>query len=193
MKIRDSQRALAIERLAAHVLATGLSQTSLRQLAAAAGISDRMLLYYFADKAEVLACVIGHIVDGFGAALDAALPAQPMAAAVLLAETSRVVGSPDLQPAMRLWLQIVAAAARQEPPFPALASAILQRFLAWIHARLDLPPGPERHEAAAFILAVIDGIALFDLAGGADLAAAARARMERHGHQGDGMFQGPHT
>lgn len=190
MKIRDSQRALVIERLAGHLLANGLSQTSLRQLAAAAGISDRMLLYYFTDKAEVLACVIGQIVDGFSTALNAALPARPTAAASLLAETSRLVGSPDLQPAMRLWLQIVAAAAREEPPFPQLVSGILQRFLAWIDARLDLPPGPDRTGAAALILAVIDGVALFELAGGTDLAAAARTRLER---QGEGMFPGPNA
>ncbi|MFY8208820.1 MAG: TetR/AcrR family transcriptional regulator, partial [Caulobacter sp.] len=49
MNVRDEQRARVIAVLADHLLATGLSQASLRQLAAAAGVSDRMLLYYFAD------------------------------------------------------------------------------------------------------------------------------------------------
>ncbi|MFN9375915.1 MAG: hypothetical protein ACK564_02585 [Novosphingobium sp.] len=44
MSIRDAQREAVIERLAGHLLAHGLARTSLRQLAQAAGVSDRMLL-----------------------------------------------------------------------------------------------------------------------------------------------------
>ena len=44
-----------IEKLADHMLAHGLIGSSLRPLAKAAGTSDRMLLYYFRDKEELLA------------------------------------------------------------------------------------------------------------------------------------------
>ena len=50
----DSRRTEIVERLADHVLAHGLSASSLRPLAKAAGTSDRMLLYYFADKSEMM-------------------------------------------------------------------------------------------------------------------------------------------
>ena len=46
MTTREEQRQLVIERLSRHLLDVGLAQASLRQLAAAAGVSDRMLLYY---------------------------------------------------------------------------------------------------------------------------------------------------
>jgi AcrR family transcriptional regulator len=55
MTVRAVQRQVVTERLAGHLLATGLARTSVRQMAAAAGVSDRMLLYYFKDKAEVIA------------------------------------------------------------------------------------------------------------------------------------------
>ena len=57
MTIREEQRRRVTERLAGHLLATGLSRTSVRQLAAAAaaGVSYRMLLYDFKDKTEVIA------------------------------------------------------------------------------------------------------------------------------------------
>jgi AcrR family transcriptional regulator len=45
MSTRDEQRDKVVERLAGHLLEHGLARTSLRQLAAAAGVSDRMLLY----------------------------------------------------------------------------------------------------------------------------------------------------
>ena len=61
MGIRDEQRERVVERLSGHLLATGLAQVSLRQLATAAGVSDRMLLYYFDDKAEVLSASLQRI------------------------------------------------------------------------------------------------------------------------------------
>jgi len=173
MRIRQVQRERVITALVAHLLANGLSQTSVRPMAAAAGISDRMLLYYFRDKADVLRCVIGRIADGFAEGLDAALPATPMPPEALLAAASRLVRSPAMQPSMRLWLDIAAAAARQQPPFPDIAQRILDQFMTWLEARIDCPPGPQRRQQAALLLAVIDGLALFDMAGGSEQAAAA--------------------
>ena len=47
MTRRDERRAKIVEKLARHVLRAGLGGTGLRRLAAVAGTSDRMLLYYF--------------------------------------------------------------------------------------------------------------------------------------------------
>ncbi|NCU12087.1 MAG: TetR/AcrR family transcriptional regulator, partial [Sphingomonadaceae bacterium] len=74
MSVRDEQREAVVERLAAHLLETGLSRTSLRQLAAAAGVSDRMLLYYFADKAEVLSAVLARVAGELAMRLTKAIP-----------------------------------------------------------------------------------------------------------------------
>ena len=73
MSIRHAQREAVIERLAGHMLEHGLAAISLRQLAAAAGVSDRMLLYYFADKAEVLSVTLTRIAKMMADALVEAL------------------------------------------------------------------------------------------------------------------------
>ena len=57
----DTKRADIIERLTAYVLAQGLSASSLRPLAKAAGTSDRMLLYHFADKDDLFRTLLGII------------------------------------------------------------------------------------------------------------------------------------
>jgi AcrR family transcriptional regulator len=177
MKKRDAQRERVIEALAAHFLANGLGDTGLRSLAAAAGISDRMLLYYFRDKADVMACVIGRLAGGFAAALDAALSPDPLPPERLLLVASDLVLSPAMRPSMRLWLQIAAAASRQESPFPAIAKQIVEQFIAWLDARIDRPAGPERRRQAALLLAVIDGVSLVDMAGGGELTTEARAAL----------------
>ena len=60
MTVRETQRAEATEAIADHLLKEGLARTGVRQLAAAAGISDRMLLYYFKNKDEVMLSELAH-------------------------------------------------------------------------------------------------------------------------------------
>jgi AcrR family transcriptional regulator len=76
MTVRAAQRQVVTERLAGHLLASGLSRTSVRQLAAAAQVSDRMLFYYFQDKAEALGEAMEHVAAQLGGRLEAALPSR---------------------------------------------------------------------------------------------------------------------
>jgi AcrR family transcriptional regulator len=175
---RTDQREHVIERLKAHLLATGLSQASLRQLAAAAGISDRMLLYYFADKTEVLAEAMSAIAADFSASLDTVLPEGETAATpVLLDMLTQMALSDQTRPLMRLWLEATAAAARGEAPFVAITRKIAEGFLLWIEGRLDLVSGTQRAERAAMILAMVDGLVLLEVCTSTATAQAAAKAM----------------
>lgn len=177
MSTRDEQRAEAVERLAAHLLRTGLAESSLRQLATAAGVSDRMLLYYFSDKSEVLAAALARIAGDLALELAKAIPADAALTAQRLAVVAAgMTTAPPMRPYMRLWIQVVAAAARREAPFVDIAQQITDGFLAWIEARLApeavVDPTARRAVAGA-VLAVIDGFALLEICAGADVADAA--------------------
>lgn len=177
MANRQIQREKVIQALTDHLLSHGLGQTSLRQLAAAAGTSDRMLLYYFADKADIMSTVLDRVAERFAQALDQAMPCERLPAEQLLMQASALVRTPEMRPTMRLWLDMVAAAARQEPPFPAIAADLLRQLMDWVEARLACPAGPARRQRAALLLAIIDGIVLFDMKGGSDEADAAAAAL----------------
>lgn len=169
MGIKDEQRDRAVALLAAHLLKTGLAQISLRQLAAAAGVSDRMLLYYFADKTEALAAAMARVAEELAAALSTALPAgerwRPVELVQLAGEfTTR----PEMRRFMRLWVEVVAAAARGERPFGEIAEQIMAGFREWVDARLQLPAGADRAAIASAVIAVIDGLALVDICIGKD-------------------------
>lgn len=180
MTVRDEHRQKAVEALAAHLVRTGLSQASLRQLAAAAGVSDRMLLYYFDDKTEVLALALRKVAADMAAGLGAAIPAGArLDADGFLAATARHVVEGPFRPYMRLWIEIVAAAARAEAPFVDIAAGITGGFLDWIEARLDPASTPDPKGAAALILATLDGLALVDICAGPDRALAAVREIER--------------
>jgi len=171
MSIRNEQRDKVVERLVEHLLAHGLARCSLRQLAQAAGVSDRMLLYYFADKAEVLAAVMARIAGELAQRLAVAIPdGAPLRPAELVRRAAAFTTGPEMRRFLRLWVEVVAAAARGEAPFPAIVAQVMAGFRLWIDARLDLPEGTDREGTAAAIIAVIDGLALVDMCSDDEIA-----------------------
>lgn len=171
MSIRDEQRGTVVERLAEHLLAHGLARTSLRQLAQAAGVSDRMLLYYFTDKADVLSAVMSRVAGELAMRLALAIPdGTPMKPAELVRHAAAFTTGPEMRRFMRLWVEVVAAAARGEAPFPAIVAQVMAGFRHWVDARLDLPEGADREGTAAAIIAVIDGLALVDMCSDDEIA-----------------------
>lgn len=164
MSIRDAQREAVVDRLAAHLLETGLARTSLRQLAGAAGVSDRMLLYYFTDKAEVLAAVMARVAGDLATRLAHAIPGdERLAPAELVKHAATFTTGGEMRRFMRLWVEVVAAAAKGEEPFVAIAAEVMAGFRQWVDARLDLPARADREATAAAVIAVIDGLALVDI------------------------------
>jgi AcrR family transcriptional regulator len=164
MGVKEEQRDRAVAHLAAHLLQTGLAQTSLRQLAAAAGVSDRMLLYYFADKAEALAAAMGRVAEGFAESLSTALPeGKRWTPAELVQLAGEFTMQPEMRRFMRLWVEVIAAAARAERPFGQIAEQIMTGFRQWVDVRLQLPPDADRAAVAAAVIAVIDGLALVEI------------------------------
>ncbi len=159
--------------MAAHLLEHGLRGASLRPLAAAAGTSDRMLLYYFADKDELLAATLAEIARRMLPILEAALDPLPLAAEILLIRIGAAVRAPALRPFMRLWLEMAAAAGRGEQPYLAVSGAIADGFLAWIDSRLIADGSADRAAILARTLALIEGAALLEAIGRAPLAEAA--------------------
>ncbi len=178
MSIRDEQRERVVARLAAHLLATGLAQTSLRQLAAAAGFSDRMLLYYFADKAEVLSAVLAQVSADAAASLALAMPdGQTYRPAQFVLRAAEVTAQPEMRRFMRLWIAVIAAAAKGEEPFLTVSAQIVAGFQQWAETRLELPPGADRAGLALAMIALIDGLALVDICSGEAMTARARSAV----------------
>ena len=174
MSIRNERRRAAIDRMADLLLEKGMAAASLRPLAAAAGTSDRMLLYYFADKDELLAATLERVALRLTSLLDTAIPAETrLPARELLIVIWRVVGSVELQPYMRLWLELAAASARDLKPHQTIATSIMSGFVAWTSEHLATDQTGERGESAAFLLAMIEGALFLDAVGRRDLAEAA--------------------
>ncbi len=178
MARKSDQRILVLERLAAHLVDTGLARTSLRDLAGAAGVSDRMLMYYFSDKTELLAETVTLVARQLATTLGGAIPeGESFPPGELARRAAEVTTRPELRPYMRLWIEIVAAAARSEAPFPAIAAQIMGGFRQWIEPRLLLKSGEDRKAAALAVIAICDGLALIDICSGEKALDQARAAL----------------
>lgn len=163
MALKEDQRERSIELLSRHFLETGLTKTSLRQLAAAARVSDRMLLYYFKDKAEVIERVMAVLSDGFVTELKRLIPdGQRLPPGQLVVIAAGLVQDETAKPHMRLWMETISAAARKEEPFVGIAARTATGLIAVIESRLAIDDPEKRRNVEAMLLAMVDGLAILD-------------------------------
>jgi AcrR family transcriptional regulator len=160
MKSVEDRRAALLDRLADHVLAHGLIASSLRPLAKAAQTSDRMLLYYFADKAEIIAATLEVVAARMVVEMSAKMTEQPMPLDELIAHLSDTLLVPEFWPYMRLWLEIASRAAGGDPLYTGIGEQIGRGFLSWGAAQLEVPDEGSRAIAAAKLLIAIEGAVL---------------------------------
>ena len=161
-----------LPRLAAHVLAHGLGQASLRPLARAAGTSDRMLIYHFDTKEALIIDLLQHLAGIYAAQLDNLLAAdRPASRQALLARILAHNADLAMAPFLMLWWEIVAGAARDLPGFRPAASAMVDRLHAWLQGHM--PAGdPDPEGGASYLLALIEGSLMLGALGQADRARA---------------------
>ncbi len=178
MNIRNDRREAAIERMADHVLSEGLVAATLRPLAAAAGTSDRMLLYYFADKDELLTATLDRIATRMMVQLDSAIPVEPRRSfPVLMKQVWAALASKTLQPFMPLWLDLAAGAARGLQPHRDVAGEIADGFLVWVTIRLQPESDGEPSLLAPQFLASIEGMYLLKAIGRGAIADSALIKL----------------
>lgn len=170
------RRAELLDALLATVAHDGIGDRSLRDLAAAAGTSHRMLLHHFGTREGVLLAVVEE-VEARQAARLAELPDDPAAAfEAMWADLRRR----DLRPFERLFFECYARAAQGEEPFARLLPGAVDGWLAAVEERA---PGAVDPGLARLGLAVTRGL-LLDLVAtdderGVDAAAAAFAALLR--------------
>lgn len=170
---RPEQRASFVAGTVDHLLAHGVTRLSLRPLAAALGTSDRMLLYYFGTRDGLLVAALAELGRRLEEQLAAALPADPVPAPELVDLLWRASDLPGAEPYLRLYLEVSALAARGEEPYRTAAGSIADGWIGWFAARLDTE-GSAR-DAAAGVLAALDGLLLTRYAVSRDVAATAAA------------------
>lgn len=154
-----------LDALADHILVHGLGASSLRPLAQAAGLSDRMLLYHFKDKAEVITASLAHLMARFTGLLAAGTAPVPLPTAELQARLAAMVSDDAFWPYLRLWLEIASLAARGDAFYRAIGGTMGRGFLAWAQTQLAEPDPTTRATIAARLFVMTEGLVVLKSVG----------------------------
>jgi AcrR family transcriptional regulator len=153
---RETKRAEIVGKLAIHFLEAGLGDTGVRRLAEVAGTSDRMLLYYFENKEEILAAVLGELGGGFTEVLDTVFGTEPLRPAEAVSKIWAMVRDEATAGQLRLWLDLSSRASRGDPFFGAIVEQMAEGWIVWLSGMLDVPAA-EKRPLAELIMSAIDG------------------------------------
>lgn len=173
-------RARLLAAVIAHVQRTGISDLSLRELAAAVGTSHRMLLYHFGSREGLLVAVVRAVEDAQRAFL-AELTSDP---GVSVADAMRMLwqrlADPSLSPNERLFFELYALALQGRPGTAGLLDDIVDAWvtLAVEHAAHRGIRAEDARTDARLGVAVVRGLLLDLLATGN--RAAVDAAFERY-------------
>ena len=164
-----------ITALKAHVLQHGLNTASLRPLAAAAGTSDRMLIYHFGSKDGLIAALLEHLAADMAAGLDLAMPAARFESEhELLSTVIQMMRNDAFRPYSGVWMDIISAAAQGQRAHQEAGKAIIDAYVNWIAAR-----HPDGEAGATTALTFIEGAIVMDFVGHSALVDSALARLAK--------------
>ncbi|GIF13628.1 TetR/AcrR family transcriptional regulator [Actinoplanes teichomyceticus] len=111
-------RAALLNRILDVAARDGLADRSLREIAAAAGTSHRMLLFHFGSREGLLTAVVSAM-EQRQRAMMTALAETAADPAELMTGIWRAVSDPGIRPFVRLFFEVFALAARGVAPLPA--------------------------------------------------------------------------
>jgi AcrR family transcriptional regulator len=136
-----------LEKAIAHIAQRGLSDLSLRELAAAIGTSHRMLIHHFGSKEGLWVEVIRTVEAQQRAALPDLLPDPAADPAQAMRAWWRHISDPSLWPNERLFFEIYGQALQGRPGTNELLDGIVESWLepiTEINVGLGMDPGTAR-------------------------------------------------
>lgn len=130
MSTTGASRNLMLERVMAYAAAQGIADKSLREIAAGAGTSHRMLLYHFGSREGLLAAIVGAVEEQQRAVLASLTgPGGATTAAEVMLRLWEQVSEPRLRPFVRLFFAVVGLAVQGVPGTQALLDGLTDPWL----------------------------------------------------------------
>jgi AcrR family transcriptional regulator len=148
--------------------ANGLSDVSLRQMAAALGTSHRMLIYHFGSKEGLLVAVVNEVERRQREAMTDLGAGDGMSPAAMTRQMWRTLTDPSVSPFERLFFEVYSQALQGRAPMVQFLDGVVDSWLEPATA-LGVRRGLAKREARAWArlgLAVTRGLLLDLLATG---------------------------
>ena len=154
----------------------GLSRLTFGRLAKRMGVSDRMVVYYFPTKQDLVA----EVLLAMGARLQEALAEAVTAKARDHVELARaawpVLARAEVDPTFSLFFEALGLAAAGTEPYRAITGELVEAWALWAGSFLEGDARTQRAEAEAAI-ALLDGLLLLRQVSGPAAADRAASRL----------------
>ena len=154
----------------------GLSQVTFGRVAKHLGISDRIVVYYFPTKDDLVTEILIAMGLQLQVTLSEAFTAPAADHLELLQVAWPVLADPAVDPIFALFFEANGLAAAGRPPFDAVVPQLVDAWIAWLTDHLE-GARPARRVEAETAIAVIDGLLLLRQLGGPEAADRAARRL----------------
>ena len=154
----------------------GLSQLTYGRVAKHLGINDRVVVYYFPSKEELVAEVLLTVGLQLQATLAPAFERPAADHLELARRTWPVVANEEADPVFALFFEANGLAAAGRAPFDEVVPQLVEAWIAWAAEHVDATPARRRAEAETAI-ALLDGLILLRLLAGPAAADRAARRL----------------
>lgn len=150
--------------LADLALNEGITTLGLRGMAAKVGTSDRMLIYYFETKEQLIFDVLEQVSARLSALLLQLEEESRLSSGQFLTRVLTMTHDSEMAPFMKLWTEVIARSARGEAPYDRIGPKAVKSWTAWIESRLI--PSSDSTDAgrAAALLSIVEGVMLLEMA-----------------------------
>jgi AcrR family transcriptional regulator len=162
----------AVEETFAH----GIGALTFRSVAARLGIPDRMVVYYFPTKTDLVLAVVQELGERLRALLASAFGEGVHPVEELTRQAWPALARPDTDPALRVYLEVIGLACAAQEPYASVAPRLLDGWVDWVAERVEAPSRAVARDRATAAVAQLDGLLIVrQLKGPRAANAAARA------------------
>jgi len=154
----------------------GLSQLTYGRVAKRLGINDRIAVYYFPTKDDLISEVLMSLGARLQQTLAAAFTSPSADHLALLRSAWPVLAHPDADPIFALFFEANGLAAAGRAPYHTLVPQLVATWIAWVAEFIHGTPAQRRTEAEAAI-AIVDGLLLLRQLAGPEAADRAARRI----------------
>jgi AcrR family transcriptional regulator len=156
----------------------GLATLSFGRVAKHFGTSDRVVVYYFPAKDDLIGEVLGALGSQMQQTLAEAF-AEPAADYIgLVRKAWPIMSAQDADAVLALFFEASGLAAAGMEPYRSVLAELMEAWIAWAASLVEGSPTKRRAEAEAAV-AVLDGLLLLRHVVGPESAARAARRLLR--------------
>ncbi len=154
----------------------GLSQLTYGRVAKRLGISDRVVVYYFASKTELVSEVLASVGIELQQALEPAFGSPARDHLELLRTAWPILARADADAVFALFFEANGLAAAGREPYRTLVPLLVNAWITWAAEFLQ-GTDTERRTEAETAIAILDGLLLLRQLAGPDAANRAATRI----------------